>query len=157
MAPYSLSTTIFAFGPTVNRNSFLVSAATPVTRQAATTRPAIVLHCILAIPLVSSRIKPACPLLNTIQGHLVQHLFLFVRFHQMLPRIFIVRILLQIGLRVPDIRIYGLELLLIGRPHFRSDSVQKLLVRCAGGHHGGVIVGASAVVRFGGLLVCDGL
>src|SRR5258708_22875470 len=113
-APYSLLTSIFALGPTVKWNSFLVSAAAPDTRQAATTRPAIVLRCMLAIPLV--RIKPDCLLLlNTIQDHLVQHLFLLVSVHQVLASVLVTGILFQIVLRISDVRIQRHQLNFIGR------------------------------------------
>src|SRR3954471_5591156 len=105
MPPYSLSTTMFALGPTVKRSSFLVSAVAPVTRQVAITRPAIVLLCIAAIPLV--RFFPVCrPLLNMIQRHVIKHFSLLVGVHQVLARVFVFRILFQISVSIAYITIY---------------------------------------------------
>src|SRR5882762_1794539 len=98
---------MLALGPTVKRNSFLVSAIAADTRQVANTKATTVVRCMLSInaPGIGLTRIPLW-LLNMIQRHLVQHSLLFVGVHQMFPGIFIRGIFPGIGTGIADIGIH---------------------------------------------------
>src|ERR1700690_4377739 len=103
IAPYCVSTEIFALGPTVKRYSFLLSAKAAVARHVANTRVTTVVGRNAGSRFVPRRLtiklspcgrdyRSALPLLNTIQRNLVKKSFLLISIHQMLPGVHISRI-----------------------------------------------------------------
>src|SRR5262252_6349829 len=77
-----------------------------------------------------------------IQSHLVQHGLLVESLHQMLPGLFIIRILSQVSLGVCYVGVNRVELTLERGPHVgspASDVTQKLSVIGAHSHHGCIL------------------
>src|ERR1700751_4330121 len=115
---------MLAFGPTVNRNSFLVSPSARLATKISVRKHTDTLVARLMLTINSPPAYDYVPKQSqltlwqrAIQSHLVKHLFLLPCFHQELSGIEIVGMRLQYVFEILDVAIHVVEILLIARFH----------------------------------------